>query len=73
MVEAEAPAPWPAYHEFKGSPAQLAKKVADDGYDPNEVLAYEMAHDNRDDVVAALGKLIAEHEELTEDDLEIVG
>lgn len=73
MPEVEVEKPWPTYDEFKGSPAQLAKKVADDGYDVHEVIAYEMAHANRDAVIAALGQLAVEHEELTEDDLEIVG
>ena len=73
MPEVEAEAPWPTYDEFKGSPAQLAKKVSEDGYDPHEVIAYEMEHKNRDTVIAALGQLAAESEELTEDDLEIVG
>jgi hypothetical protein len=74
VPEVVVPAPWPAYHEFKGTPAQLAKKVHEDGYDAQEVLAYEMAHENRDEVVAALGKLISIQEEtITEDDLTVVG
>ena len=73
MPEVAVAAPWPAYDTFKGSPAQLAKKVADDGYDPHEVIAYEMEHQNRDTVIAALGQLAAEHEELAESDLEVVG
>ena len=74
MPEVLAAAPWPAYDTFKGTPAQLAKKVADDGHDPHEVIAYEMANLNRDAVIAALGALAAEqHEEITEDDLTIVG
>lgn len=74
VPEVVIPAPWPSYHEFTGTAAQLAKKVKEDGYEPTEVLAYEMAHDNRDEVVAALGKLASENvEELTEADLEVVG
>ena len=73
MPALHSTAPWPAYDTFKGSPAQLAKKVSEDGYDVHEVLAYEMANQNRDTVIAALGQLAAEHEELVEDDLEVVG
>lgn len=74
VPEILVPAPWPAYHEFKGTAAQLAKKVADDGFDPTEVLSYEIAHENRDEVVAALGKLAADQvETITEDDLTVVG
>lgn len=74
MPEVESAAPWPKYHEFRGSAAQLAQKVRNDGFDPHEVIAYEMAHENRDAVIAALGQLAAEQEEeLSEDDLEIVG
>jgi hypothetical protein len=74
LPEIVVPAPWPSYHDFKGTGAALAKKVREDGYDPNEVLAYEVAHENRDEVVAALGQLIAaDVEELTEADLEVVG
>ena len=74
VPEAVVPAPWPAYDTFKGSPAQLTKKVAEDGYDVHEVIAYEMANQNRDVVVAALGQLAAEQvETLSEADLEIVG
>ena len=74
LPEIVVPAPWPAYHEFKGTAAQLAKKVADDGYDPAEVLAYEIAHENRDEIVAALGKLASQEvETITEDDLTVVG
>jgi len=74
MPEVLAAAPWPAYDTFKGSVAQLVKKVAEDGYDPHEVIAYEMANQNRDTVIAALGAYAAEqHEEITEDDLTVVG
>lgn len=74
LPEVVVPAPWPAYHSFTGTAAQLAKKVKEDGFDPTEVLAYEIAHENRDDVVAALGKLSADSAEaLAEADLEVVG
>lgn len=73
VPELIVPAPWPAYHEFKGTAIQLAKKVAEDGYDPSEVLAYEIAHDNRDEVVAALGQLAASTVEERADELEVVG
>lgn len=74
MPEVESDAPWPAYDTFKGSAGQLAKKVREDGYDPTEVIAYEMANQNRDDVIAALGQLAAaQEEEITESDLEVVG
>lgn len=74
VAEVESPAPWPAYDSFKGTPAQLAKKVSEDGYDVHEVIAYEMANQNRDAVIAALGTLAADQEEiLSESDLEVVG
>lgn len=67
-------APWPAYDSFKGSPAQLAKKAYEDGHSLEDVIAYEMANQNRDAVIAALGAILAEQgEQITEGDLEVVG
>jgi hypothetical protein len=52
------PPPWPTYDEFKGSVGALLKRLDDDGYDLEQVLAYEKAMQNRPPLVAALeGKL----------------
>jgi hypothetical protein len=56
--------PWPTYDKFRGNqgmalPARIAEKVREDGYDVGEVLAYERANANREDVVAALEELAA--------------
>jgi len=33
--------PWPKYDSYRGSPAQLIRKLIDEGHDLNYVLAYE--------------------------------
>lgn len=58
-------APWPNYDKLRGKQGaggkvadQIAKKVAEDGYDAAAVLEYEKASKNRADVVAALEALV---------------
>lgn len=51
--------PWPRYDEYRGSPAALVRKLVDEGYSLGDVLEYERATQNRDNVVSALAKAIA--------------
>lgn len=59
-------APWPAYD--KVHPSKIAAKVAEDGYDPKAVIAYERDNKNRQSVIEALEALVTEApaEELVE-------
>jgi hypothetical protein len=51
-------APWPNYDAIKGdeekAAERISRKVEEDGYDPEAVLAYERQNKNRESVVAAL-------------------
>jgi hypothetical protein len=47
-------APWPKYDEFRGTVAQLLKKLDDDGHDLQLVLEYERAVQNRPALISAL-------------------
>lgn len=63
-------APWPAYDKLVAQgartvekvAAKIAEKVAEDGYDPAEVIAYERENLNRPEVLAALTEEPAEAE-----------
>lgn len=60
VVEVERlPAPWPKYDALRGPniPDRIAKQVADAGFDPQVVIAYERQEKNRPEVVAALEAL----------------
>jgi len=46
--------PWPAYDGFKGTRNALIKKIEEDGFDFDLVLAYECENQNRPEIVAAL-------------------
>jgi len=55
VIEAKrAQIPWPTYDSFKGTNAQLCKKIEEDGYSFVDVLAYERENQNRPEVVAKL-------------------
>jgi hypothetical protein len=62
------PAPWPAYDKLvkQGQRTialvaeKIAAKVTEDGYDPENVIAYETENLNRPEVVDALKKLLVE-------------
>lgn len=51
--------PWPTYDDFRGvrglpTAAAIAKKVAEDGYPVDDVIAYERQNANRSDVITEL-------------------
>lgn len=52
--------PWPNYDAFTGSLNALCKKVMEDGYPLEAVLAYEEENQDRAEVVVALKQLIAD-------------
>jgi hypothetical protein len=59
VMEPRVPAPWPNYDSFRGvkglaTPYAIAKKVQEDGYEADLVIAYERQNANRLDVIAAL-------------------
>lgn len=60
MAEEKIAPPWPNYDVFAGSLNDLCGKVLEDGYDLDEVLAYEEANQDRPEVIAALRQLIAD-------------
>jgi hypothetical protein len=51
--------PWPRYDEFKGGPKVLVRKLIEEGYDLEEVLAYERQSQNRELVVEELERELA--------------
>jgi hypothetical protein len=71
VPETFVPAPWPRYDQFKGTPAQLVRRLVEDGHSIADTLEYERANQNREDVVAALEKLAADPE--LREEMEIVG
>jgi hypothetical protein len=60
------PPPWPTYDDYVGTVEDLMKKILEDGYSWDEVLLYERASQDRDEVVGALEELIAGPRELEE-------
>jgi len=54
LPRTNVPPPWPKYDEFKGTVAQLLKRLEEDGHDLRRVLIYEQANQNRDALVHAL-------------------
>lgn len=59
-------APFPRYDSFDGDPEQLAVKLAEDGFDLEQVLYYEQSFGpNRPEVVEALQTLIGLEQEQT--------
>ena len=59
-------APWPRYDAYAGSPAQLIRKLVDEGHDLQQVLAYERENQNRDKVIEAIEGLLDDPEALQE-------
>lgn len=60
------PPPWPRYDDYSGSASALLRKVVDEGYDLNTVLAYERETKNRPEVTGGLEELLADPEKLAE-------
>jgi hypothetical protein len=59
-------APFPRYDSFDGDPEQLVAKLAEDGYDLNQILYYETSFGpKRPEVVKALQELIEVEAEQT--------
>src|SRR5262249_29629516 len=52
--------PWPRYDSFEGSTDKLLAKISEDGYAVSDVLAYERANQNREDVITALEQMLAD-------------
>jgi hypothetical protein len=52
------PPPWPNYDFYEGTPAELVRKLVEEGHDLAAVLAYERAHQDRALVVEGLDELI---------------
>jgi len=69
VPETVLPPPWPRYDSFEGSLDKLIAKITDDGYVLADVLAYERANQNRENVIDALEQM-AEDEAVVE---EVVG
>ena len=69
VPETVIPPPWPRYDSFEGSLDKLIAKITDDGYVLADVLAYERANQNRENVIDALEQM-AEDEAVVE---EVVG
>jgi hypothetical protein len=66
----EIPPPWPRYDEYGGSPSQLARKLVDEGYNLDDVIAYEREHQNRERVLEAIALAC---DEVVEAEEELVG
>jgi hypothetical protein len=62
VVGIRAEAPWPNYDVYDGSINDLCTKVIEDGYDLDEVLAYEESAQDRPEIIAALKQLIVDQE-----------
>lgn len=58
--------PWPRYDEFEGTTEALIMRLVEDGYDLEDVLAYERSAQDRDEIVTALEGLIADPDALLE-------
>jgi len=66
VAEATVPPPWPNYDIYAGGTKALVRKLIDEGYQLEDVLAYERTHQQRDDVILALEELLADPEALAE-------
>jgi len=51
--------PWPTYDRFPGDAKQLLRKVEEDGYSFDDVLAYERENENRPEVIDLLEQALA--------------
>jgi hypothetical protein len=58
--------PWPRYDDFEGTPEGLLARLLEDGYQLEEVLAYERESQNRPEIVEMLEELIADPDALLE-------
>jgi len=58
VPEVKLSPPWPRYDEFEGSLVDLMQKLVDDGYQLEEVLAYERQSQDRVEVIEALEQMI---------------
>jgi hypothetical protein len=58
--------PWPRYDAYNGTPAQLLRKLTDEGHDLHQVLAYERENQNRERVVEAISSLLDDPAALAE-------
>lgn len=65
----EIPPPWPRYDDYSGTPAQLVRKLRDEGYELLDVLAYEREHQNRDKICEAISLALDEDVEQLEEEL----
>ena len=60
MPEKVIPPPWPNYDEYKAPADALVRKLVDEGYDLDEVLAYERANQNRQPVIDGIQQALDE-------------
>jgi hypothetical protein len=60
VAVAKLPPPWPLYDVFDGSVNDLCRKIIEDGFAFESVLAYEEENQDRPEVVAALKQLIVD-------------
>jgi hypothetical protein len=58
--------PWPRYDEFEGGTDELIARLVEDGYDLEDVLAYERSSQDRGEIVQALEGLISDPDALLE-------
>jgi hypothetical protein len=52
--------PWPNYDEYHAPPEALLRKLVDEGYDLEEVLAYERVNQDREPIIEVLEQALAE-------------
>jgi hypothetical protein len=71
IEEPKLEAPYPGYDRFKGSAKDLARKLAEDGYDLAHAARYEVENQNRIDVLEELGDLMG-HAEPVEEEAEVL-
>lgn len=60
VPEYRTPAPWPRYDEFSGDTMALVRRILEDGYEIEPILAYESENQNRPELVAAFEQLLAD-------------
>jgi hypothetical protein len=58
-VRSLVPPPWPNYDDFRGTPQALVRRLVEDGYDLETVLAYERDHQKRPKTIEEIEKAIA--------------